>query len=31
MAMAVAIEPDVIVYKITLHVLAGQLLPWSQF
>jgi len=31
MPMAVAIEPDVIVYKITLHTLAGQLLPWSQF
>ena len=29
--MAVAIEPDVIVYKITFHTLAGQVLPWSQF
>ena len=29
--MAVAIEPDVIVYKITLHTLAGQVLPWLQF
>jgi hypothetical protein len=29
--MAVSIEPNVIVYKITLHVLAGQVLPWLQF
>jgi hypothetical protein len=31
MAMAVPIEPDVIVYKITLHFLAGQFLPSLQF
>jgi len=31
MPMAVAIEPDVIVHKIIFHVLAGQVLPWSQF
>ena len=29
--MAVAIEPDVIVYKIIFHALAGQVLPWLQF
>jgi hypothetical protein len=31
MPMAVAIEPDVVIYKITLHFLAGQFLPSLQF
>jgi len=29
--MHVAIESHMVIYKITFHVLAGQLLPWSQF
>ena len=28
--MAVAIQPDVVIYKITLHFLAGQFLPSLQ-
>jgi hypothetical protein len=29
--MHVPIQPHRIVYKIIFHVLAGQVLPWSQF
>jgi hypothetical protein len=31
MPMHIAIQPDVIIYKITLHFLAGQFLPSLQF
>ena len=29
--MHVPIQPNMVIHKITLHTLAGQLLPWSQF